>query len=35
MKYFDQTFWKMAAGFLLVIAIGLASIYVLEYWWLD
>jgi len=31
MKYFDKDFWKMASGFLVIIALALISIYILQY----
>jgi hypothetical protein len=30
MKYFDRSFWRMTAGFLLFVAVGLAAMYLVN-----
>jgi len=30
-SYFDRTFWKMAAGFLVLIAAGLLGVYLIDF----
>ncbi len=30
MKYFDRTFWRMAVGFALIIALGLLGVRLLQ-----
>jgi hypothetical protein len=30
MDYFDQTFWRMALGFTLIIIVGLLGVYLLS-----
>lgn len=29
--YFDRTFWKMAAGFVIIIAFGLIGVYLINF----
>lgn len=31
MKYFDKTFWRMTVGFLLIIALGLLSVFLIDF----
>jgi hypothetical protein len=31
MKYFDKDFWRMTAGFLAIISLGLVGIYTLTF----
>jgi len=31
MKYFDKTFWQMMAGFIVIIALGLLSVYLIDF----
>lgn len=30
MRYFDRTFWRMATGFVIIVALGLAGVYLLQ-----
>jgi hypothetical protein len=31
MKYFDEKFWQMAVGFIVILLVGLGSIFLLQY----